>query len=340
MILERLDTLSKTIGIDLGSDFVRVWVKGQGLVVEQPSYLAVDTTSQRVLAVGEEAREMNGRVAANVKVFRPVQAGQVWDTQVAKAFLQGILKEVLSKSFFSPTLLISVPASLNSAVEAETIELGNALVAREVLTVSSPLAAAIGAGMPVADASGGFILQLGAGVSEAAVVSLGSLVGVEASKEAGDYFIQQVIVALQETQHVTVSPETASLLIQKVASLGKEAKKSQLVTGKSVKSGAPKEIEVTTDDLREVSEKMVGELVRLVQRLVTKVPTELTVDIVDKGLLLSGGGAKLTGLEEFMVPKLGVPVSVVDEPEQAVARGLGTIMENLDNFRRSLNSKE
>jgi rod shape-determining protein MreB len=285
---------------------------------------------------------MLGRTAANVQVFRPVQKGQLWDTDVAKAFLQTTLKEILGKSFLSPTLVFSMPAGLKPAIEDETVQLGYALGAREVLMVAQPLAAAIGAGMPVADASGGFILQLGAGISEAAVISLGSLVGVESSYQAGEQFEQAVIAALKTTKKITISRETARMLISRLATLVEPSGSSTeeiLVTGKNEKTGAPKEIQVTAADLFEPSELMATEYVRLVKSLLTKVPTELTVDIVDKGLLLSGGGAQLKGLDEYLVPKLGVPVSVVDEPALAVVRGMGTVLDHLDEFRASLDQQ-
>ena len=182
-MLKSLDSLSKVIAVDLGTDVTRVWDKNEGLLVEHPSFLAVDTTSQKILAIGKDAQEMQGRTAANVQLFRPVQKGQVWDVAVARAYLQAVLRDVLGKSFLSPTLVLSVPASLRPAIEQETVQLGYSLGAREVLTVAQPLAAAIGSGMPVADASGGFILQLGLGISEAAVISLGTLVGVEATQD-------------------------------------------------------------------------------------------------------------------------------------------------------------
>lgn len=283
---------------------------------------------------------MSGRVAANVRLFRPVQKGQVWDATVAKAFLQAALKEVLGRSFLSPTLLLSTPATLAPAVTEETIQLGYALGAREVLTVVQPLAAAIGAGMPIADASGGFILQLGAGVNEVGVVSLGSLVGVERSEKAGEQFEQEVMTALKIAKQIKVSRETARKLIQTLASLNESAPTPVLVTGKSEKTSAPKEIEIMADDLQKPVTRMAETYVEMVKKLLVTVPTELTVDIVDKGLLLAGGGAQLRGLDEYLVPKLGVPVSVIDEPEQAVIRGMGKIVDHLDEFRTSLGFRE
>ena len=339
-MLKNLDALSKTVAVDLGTETVRIWEKGVGLVSEQPSYLAVDTTSQKILAIGADAQAMMGRTAANVQLFRPIQQGQVWDTDVAKAFLQAALKEVLGRSFLSPTLMFSVPAALRPAVEQETVQLEYQLGAREVLTVAQPLAAAIGAGMPVADASGGFILQIGAGVAEAAVISLGTLVGVAGSKQAGEQFVQEVILALKTQRQVTVSRETARQLIHQLASLDDTYAESMLITGKHAKTAAPKEVQVTTADLREPAERLAEEYTQLVKKLLTDIPTELTVDIVDKGLLLSGGGAKLRGLDEYLVPKLGVPVSTVDQPAQAVIRGMGTILDHLDEFRKSLGYQE
>lgn len=334
---QRLDGLSKTIGVDLGTSTTRVWEKGKGLVGEHPSFLAVDTTSERILAVGAEAQEMSGRVAANVKLFHPVQDGQIWDADVAKAFLHMILKDILGKSFFSPTIVLSVPATLRPAVEDEAVQLGYALGAREVLTVAQPLAAAIGAGMPVADASGGFMLQLGAGVAEAGVISLGTLVGVEGTRRGGEWFERSVAVFLKQSHGLTVSRETARSLIYSVASLQEGAKRrSLLVTGKNLQSGAPMEVKITTEDLAEPVAQLGEQYVDLIKKLLTNVAAELTVDIVDKGLLLAGGGAQLEGLEEYLVPRLGVPVSVVDDPERAVIRGMGTIMDHLEEFRSSL----
>lgn len=336
MIFKGLDSLSKTIAVDLGTSVTRIWEKGKGLIAQHPSFLAVDTTSQKILAYGADAAAMSGRVAANVRLFRPIQKGQIWDSEVAKAFLQAILKETLGKSFLSPTFVFSIPATLKPAVEEETVQLGYALGAREVLTVAQPLAAAIGAGMPVADASGGFILQLGAGVNEAGVVSLGSLTGVESSYAAGDQFEQEVMTTLKMSHHVEVSRETARMLIQKLASVNDAPAAPVLVTGKHQKTAAPKEIQITAEDVRQPALTMAENYADMVKRLLTKVPTELTVDIVDKGLLIAGGGALLKGLDEYLVPELGVPVSVVDNPQTAVIRGMGTILEHLDEFRGSL----
>ncbi|OGJ37177.1 MAG: hypothetical protein A2383_03090 [Candidatus Pacebacteria bacterium RIFOXYB1_FULL_39_46] len=336
MILERLEALSKIVAVDLGSSITRIWVKGKGLVLEQPSFLAVDTTSQKILAVGQDAKEMQGRTAANVQLFQPFQKGQIWDIDVAKAFLAAILREVLSKSFFNPTLVFSIPANLKKAVEDETVQLGYGLGAREVLTVAQPLAAAIGAGMPVADASGGFILHLGKGINETGVISLGSLIEVESNYQAGEQFEKEIIFALKETKKCSISRETAKMLIENLASLTDSTAKPILIVGKQTKTGIPKEIKVTTEDLREATQRQADSYVQLVKQLLTKVPTELTVDVVDKGLILTGGGAKLAGLEEYLVPRLGVPVSVADEPELAVIRGMGEILNHLEEFRMSL----
>jgi rod shape-determining protein MreB len=339
-MLKSLEALSKSIAVDLGTDEVRVWEKNQGLITQQPSFLAVDGTSQKILAIGKDAQDMQGRTAANVKLFRPIQQGQIWDDKVAKAFLQAVLKEILAKSLLSPTLVFSTPATIRQAVEEETVQVGYDLGAREVLTVAQPLAAAIGAGMPIADASGGFMLQIGASLAEAAVISLGTLVEVEGNHQAGDQFEQEVILSLKTTRNMVVSRETARQLIHNLASLNDSYAGSMLVTGKNEKTSAPKEIQITSEDLLEPTGRMAANYARLVKKLLTKVPTELTVDIVDKGLLLSGGGAKLRGLDEYLVDQLGVPVSVVDEPEQTVIRGMGTILDHLDEFRKSLSQQD
>lgn len=335
-MLRYLDKLSTTIAVDIGTDMVRIWEKGKGLVEEHPSYLAVDSRSKRILAHGQDAYEMRGRVAANVSLLRPFQKGQLWDIKIAQAFLRVVLHSVLKKSFFSPTILFSIPASMQPAIEEETIQLGYSLGAKEVLTVAQPLAAAIGAGMPIVDSSGGFIMQLGAGINEVGVVSLGTLVESEKSFEAGDDFEQALQGYLQKNHQILVSRDTARMLIHKLVSLGKSHPGTVLVTGKDEKTAAPKELQISAEKLRLFVEERTQILVQLVKKLLSKVPAELTVDVVDKGLLLSGGGALLSGLDSYLVPKLGIPISVVDDPERAVIRGMGVIMDHLDEFRRSL----
>lgn len=335
-MLQYLDKLSTTLAVDLGSDMVRVWEKKTGFVGEFPSYLAIDSRTKRILASGQDAYEMRGRVAANVSLLRPFQKGQVWDNKIALAFLKVVLKDVLKKSFFSPTILFSIPASLNTAVEEETIKLGYSLGAKEVLTVAQPLAAAIGAGMPVADSSGGFIFQLGAGINEVGVISLGTLVNFEKSYEAGDDFEQALQVYLQREKQVLISRETARKLVHNLVTVDEVHPGTILVTGKDEKTTAPKELQLSAKQLLPFAEERMQILVKQVKKLLSKIPAELTVDIVDKGLLLSGGGALLTGLDAYLVPKLGIPVSVVDDPEKAVIRGMGTILDHLGNFRRSL----
>jgi rod shape-determining protein MreB and related proteins len=335
-MLQYLDKLSTTIAVDLGTDSVRVWEKGKGLIGEYPSYLAIDSRSKRILASGQDAYEMRGRVAANVSLLRPFQKGQIWDKKIALAFLKVVLRDVLKKSFFSPTILFSIPASLSQSIEQETIQLGYDLGAKEILTVVQPLAAAIGAGMPVADSSGGFIMQLGAGINEVGVVSLGTLVKGERSFEAGDDFEQGLQTFLQKDRQILISRDTARMLIHKLVSVGDIHPGTVLVTGKDEKTTAPKELQVSAKQLLPFVEERTQTLVKLVKKLLSKIPAELTVDVVDKGLLLSGGGALLSGLDSYLVPKLGIPISVVDDPERAVIRGMGTILDHLDEFRRSL----
>lgn len=335
-MLHHLDKLSTTLAVDLGSDKVRVWEKGVGLVGEYPSYLAIDTRSKRILASGQDAYEMRGRVAANVSLLKPFQKGQIWDEKIALGFLKVILKDVLKKSFFSPTLLFSIPASLSKAIEEETIKVGYALGAKEVLTVVQPLAAAIGAGMPIADSSGGFILQLGAGINEVGVISLGTLVDFEKSYEAGDDFELALQTFIQKEKQVLVSRDTARKLIHNLVSTQESHPGTVLITGKDEKTTAPKELQISAKQLLPLAEERAQKLVKLVKKLLSKIPAELTVDVVDKGLLLSGGGASLIGLDAYLVPQLGIPVSVVDDPEKAVIRGMGIILDHLADFRRSL----
>ncbi len=330
-------SLTQRIGVDLGSTRVRIWTPENGLLVDQPSCIAIDQKSKKVLAVGSEAAAMAGRVGDRVSIEYPIRQGVVFDQSIAQA----LLKILLGKVKQSPLLLqrifmVSVPAGKTEASQHTVTDLFYSLGGREIFTIAQPLAASIGAGVPIADSSGSFLLQMGGSLVEAAVISLGSMVRHASVTLGGTYFDARVQFALRKKRGLQISDEVSRELVHTVASLDKQVVKDRLIAGKDLETGSPTEVTITTSQLATETGKLAARYERLITQLLTTVPAELTVDIVDKGLLLSGGFAKLDGIEQFFVQALGVPVSVVEQPDLAVIRGIGITLEHLDEFTQSL----
>ncbi len=325
------------IGIDFGSSRIRVCTHTDGVVVDTPACLAVHQKSKEVLAIGKEAVDLQGRVEGVVDVLWPIQHGVVYDPNLALALLKIVLQPVLRSNFFStPTFMVSVPAAATQ-VDRDTItKLFYDLGARDVFTIAQPLAASIGAGVPIADASGSFILQLGSDVVEAGVTALGSLVHFEHSEKGGRYLTEQIMLLLQQEVGIEVSSEQAERILQQVATVRKDSKRQLLITGKDTKQGNPMELQITSSAVYGTILTHLEEYQKLLQRLLAKIRPELTIDVIDKGLLLSGGLSQLHGLDRYLLQTLGMPVAVVEDPDKSVINGIHTALEHLDEYTESL----
>lgn len=331
------NSVSQKIGIDLGSSTIRIWTPSEGIVVSEPAFLAVETSSKKVLAVGAEARAMRGRVLKGIEVLQPFKEGKVYDYHSAQALLKIYLQRISSRvPFASKKIMASVPANKTEVSQHIVSDLLYSVGASEAYTISQPLAASIGSGVPIADASGTIILQLGYGVVETAVISLGSVITSATSYKAGEYFTQRLQYELRRKKDFSVAFETAEKLKKEVVSLDKSVQRDVLVAGKDSLKGNPREIRVSTKDLSAQTLKVFDVYEHLIKEMLTTIPPELTVDIVDKGVLVSGGGAELDGLSQHFTDRLGVPVSIVDEPGQAVIKGIATALDNLTEFKKSL----
>lgn len=331
----------KKIGLDFGSQQLRVWTERDGVFFNQPACLAVDARNKQVLAVGNEAAAMAGRVASYVTVHWPVQRGVIYDTSLAAALLRVVLAPLLKTTFiYGPEMMASLPAAATQVEREQMIALLMSLGAREAYTIVQPLAASIGAGVPIADASGSFILQWGEGVVETAVISLGSMVGAESSYFAGHFLKEAVQLRVLEKNLLQISLEMSEKMIQGVASIKPKFNRQMLVPGKVAGEGNPTELRISSQDLLEPVLSVVNRIELLIEKLLANVPPELTVDVVDKGLLLSGGGAQLHGLDSYLIDRLGMPVAVVDSPDLAAIKGVGNALEHIDEFKASLSYLE
>ncbi len=335
--------LNQRIALDLGSSYCRFWLDQEGLVLDQSSYLAVDQETGKVMAVGEQAKQMRGRVAAPVKVFQPVQQGQIVDDNLLKAMLKVFLQKASGqKHFFSPTVVVSLSTRASQITRMVLQQVLLELGARDVYLVDQPLAAAIGAGVPIADASGAFIFQLGAGVVEGVVLSLGKITNsVAAADLAGHAVDQQIKYYLHKQRQLKVGWEVVERVKQQLGAVElpnvrDQLQQEMLITGNDLASHSPQEIKLSSADIVGVFANLANDYERLLKDLLATIPPELTVDVIDKGLLLSGGLSQIKGLSEYLVNSLGVPVSVVDHPRLAVIKGLGTILEHWAEFKQSL----
>lgn len=325
------------VGIDVGTARTRIWMEGTGVCLDEPSCLAIDLETKRVVAIGTDAVAMRGRVGSHLKVAWPMVAGSVADPDA----LQSLLKLFFQKAgvfqvFSQPVVMASVPSESTSISRDTLIDLLYQTGAREVYTIAQSLAGSIGAGVPIADASGTFLLQLGAGVIEGAVISLGSVVHTVSTVQAGAYATGRIQSVVKRELGLSISFEAAEEIKKLVVSASPQAQRQLLVAGQDVTQQSPKEIKVTSQDLKKLSMQLLGRYEQLLRSLLSQLPPELTVDVIDKGILLSGGLAQLDGIEGYLVRSLGIPVSVVEKPDLAVIRGIGAALANLELFKESL----
>lgn len=330
-------SLNRAVGIDLGSGSTRIWVEGEGLVLEEPSMIAVEQNTGRVIAVGKQAAKMKGRVKESIVIHSPVKAPKFTDEELLKAMLKLFLSKVSSQVyFFSPTILVSLSGSFYPSMLDVLARVLTNLGAGEVLTIDQSLAAVIGSGVPVADTSGSFVLQMGSGVVEAAGLSLGKVVESVFDFRAGLSLEQELIDWFAREQQLKISSEIAHKVITQAASFDPEAKRSDEIVGQEIKSGALQQKRVLSSDLNPLLAEFAENYQQLVKKLLAIVSPDLTVDILDKGLLLSGELAQIHGIERMLSSTLKMPVFAVDEPGQAAIKGVGVVLDHLDEFKQSL----
>ncbi len=336
MKIPSLSQLTKKIGIDLGSSSIKIWSSPEGIVVNEPACLAIDQRTNKVIAVGKEAKEMQGRLQQQVSVHFPLQQGVVVDADMLEAMLRVFFQKIIRTSFFfRPVLLVSVPSAITESEKLALTEVLFRLGVREVNYIDQVLAAAIGAGLPVADASGSFLMQFGAGLVETGIVSLGSLVLTESTNKAGNYLDLVIQRVLKQEYSFSVGTKMVELIKQKLIS-AIPIEKELPIQGQDLTTGVPKEVLVSSIQFQKVLDPILEKYVTLIKKVFEQVPPELTSDVVDKGILLSGGMAQLTGLDTYFVNRIGVPISVVDEPDQVVIKGISQVLQNLDLFRQSV----
>ncbi|MBI2452972.1 MAG: rod shape-determining protein [Parcubacteria group bacterium] len=326
------------IGIDLGTCNSLVFVPGKGVVLSEPSVVAVSLGENKILAVGEKAKEMTGRTPDTIRVYRPMRDGVIADFRVTLAMLRYFLRKVVPEfQFFKPEVLISVPAGITSTEKRAVIEAATRAGARAAYIAKEPILAAIGAGIPINSSSGHMVVDIGGGTTEVAVISLGGMVAFSSLRVAGDHFDQAIVDFIKKNHNMAVGEKTAEEIKMQVGSALPEKNEQVMeVRGRDLLFGLPKNIKISSNDVAEALKDPLGEIVQIIKALLHDTPPELSADIMDKGMVLSGGGALLRNLDQLIARAIGVPCFIADEPLLCVVKGTGVVLENLETYKRSI----
>lgn len=325
---------SKRVGIDLGTANSLVYVAGEGVVLDEPTVVAVSLGENKVLAVGKEAQAMLGRTPGNIKASRPMRDGVIADYVVTEAMLRYFLKRVGAGGIFRPEILICVPAGVTQVEQRAVLDATVSAGARKAYLIAEPMAAAIGAGVPIGEASGNMILDMGGGTSEAAIISLSGVVVSRSVRVAGNKVDEAISRYIRKKHNMLVGDATAEKIKIKIGSaLPLSKKESMMVTGRDSVTGLPKQVEVNSDEVNEAISEPLDKIVGMVKSVLEEVPPELSSDVIDKGIAMSGGTALLRHLDRFLIESTGVPVFVAEEPLKCVIKGTGIVLDDIDTYR-------
>lgn len=340
-ILERIqDKFSEDIAIDLGTANSLVYVKGQGIVISEPSVVAINQKTGQVLAIGEEAKKMVGRTPAHIVASKPLVEGVVSDFEVTEQMLKYFIEKVHKgrlNFFLRPRVIIGIPCGVTEVEKKAVQDAAKSAGAREVFLIEQPMAAAIGARLPVQDAGGNFIIDIGGGTTEVAVISLGGIVTAKSLRIAGDRLDEDIINFVQEEHRLLIGKRTAEnvkIIIGSASQLKEQ--KEMPVRGRNLITGLPEEVMLSGEDARKAMEKSVNKIVDSVKITIEETPPELLSDIMSRGICLAGGGALLRELDNLIKKRTKITTKIIDDPLTAVVRGAGIVLENLDELKEVL----
>ncbi len=329
--------LGKKIGIDLGTANSVVFVQGEGIAFVEPTVVAIDVNTFKVIAVGSEAKKMIGKTPDNIIAKRPLRNGVIADSRITEALLKYFLNKALGKSrFFKPDVVISVPAGITTVEQRAVIKAATNAGVREITMLPEPLLAALGAGLPIETSSGNMIVNLGGGTAEIAVMSLDGIVEYDSLRIAGDAINDAIINYMKKKKGVLIGEQTAENIKIKIGSaIDVKNPKSMEVRGRDFGAGLPKAITVDSNDIAAAVKRPLLSIINSIKGVLEKTPPELSADIMDRGMAMSGGTSKLRNLDKLLTKAIGVPAYVADEPMYCVAKGTGIALELIDSGQRS-----
>ncbi|MCA1660475.1 MAG: rod shape-determining protein [Verrucomicrobiaceae bacterium] len=333
--------LSSDIGIDLGTANTLVYVKDQGIVLREPSVVAVQAGTNKVLAVGDEAKRMLGRTPANIVAVRPLKDGVIADFEVTEAMLRHFINKVHTRRMGRPhpRVVIAVPSGITEVEKRAVRESATHAGAREVYLIEEPMAAAIGVGLPVQDPAGNMIIDIGGGTTEVALISLSGIVFSRSVRVAGDELDEAIVQYMKRAYNLMIGERTAEEIKIKIGSAYPSEKETSVeVKGRDLVAGLPKTLMITSQEVREALLEPISTIVDSVRITLERCPPELSADLVDRGLVLAGGGALLRGFDKLLSEETGLPVHVAEDPLSAVAEGTGKCLNELKFLRQVASS--
>ncbi len=335
-----LGLFSNDLAIDLGTANTLVFMRGKGIVVSEPSVVAVQTGAagqRRVLAVGKDAKEMLGRTPGSIVAIRPMKDGVIADFDYAEEMLRYFIRKVHNrKNLVRPRIVICVPSGITQVEKRAVRESAESAGAREVYLIEEPMAAAIGAGLPITEASGNLIVDIGGGTTEVAVISLAGIVHAQSVRVGGDKLDEAIVQYIKRKYNLLIGERTAEQVkigIGNVYSTGDDTQTME-VKGRDLVSGIPKTLEVNSDEIREAMSEPISTIVEAVRISLERTPPELAADIVDKGIVLAGGGAYLKNIDLLLREETGLPVLIAEDPLSCVVLGSGAVLDQLDLLRQ------
>ena len=321
------------IGIDLGTATILVYVKGKGMVLREPSVVAIDKNTNQVLAVGQEARKMLGRTPGNIVALRPLKDGVISDYTITEKMLKYFINKVCGKFVFAPKIMICVPSRVTEVERKAVIDAASHAGARKVYLIEEPIAAAIGAGLDITKPYGSMIVDIGGGTSDIAVISLGGSVKSTSIKMAGDKFDEAIIRYIKKTRNVMLGERTAEDIKINIGCMyPKSVVERMTVKGRNITTGLPVEIEVSTEDTYAALQECAEKILDGVHQVLEETPPELVADVSERGIYITGGGGLVWGLDKLIAEKTGIPVMIAEDAQSCVAVGTGKALEHVELF--------
>ena len=329
---------SVDIGVDLGTANILVYLKGSGIVLREPSVVAIDRNTNKILAIGEEAKTMLGRTPGNIVAIRPLREGVIADYDMTQSMLENVIQRVAGKSlFFKPRVVICIPSGVTTVEKRAVLEAAIQSGASKTYLVEEPIAAAMGAGLEISESRGAMVVDIGGGTTDIAVMSLGGVVVSDSLRVGGDKFDEAIVRFVKKEHKVLIGEPTAEEIKIKVATVFKGNRQAEIqVRGRDLVSGLPTTIKLTSEEIYRALQEPVATMVSCVRSVLEKTPPELSSDIIDRGIVLTGGGALLDGMAELLQAETGIVTIVAENPLECVAVGTGKVLSSLQKLKDSV----
>ena len=324
--------MSADIAIDLGTANTLIWLKGRGIIINEPSIVARSVHDEKIVAVGQEAKDMVGKTHRDLETIRPLQDGVIADFNMTDGMLQGFIRKINLNRLARPRMVLCVPSGVTAVEQSAVKDSGQRANAREVYLIEEPVAAAIGIGLDISKPIGNIIVDIGGGTTEIAVIALNGVVTKEAIRIAGDEMDEAIIHWFRSEHKLEIGLPTGEAIKKSVGSAMRIKPVTISVKGRDLVSGIPKTIEVSSDEIRQAMKDPINSIVEAVKHALEKTPPELASDILDRGIIMTGGGSLLKGIDQIIRERTNVPVNVAEEPLLSVVRGTGIVLENVKKY--------